>query len=201
MIRLDGGDASQRSGLSGPLAVVVLALIANCGPESAPPPPPPPSAGNSTAAPSSTNTADGSSIVVGGVSEIDSVLMGHRGRWVLVNVWATWCRPCVAETPDLVALHQSLQGKQFTLLGISADFMTSPTPEEALKKVRTFNTQYRVPYANVIFSGSTDDLTTRFSLSGAIPASILYDPQGKEVERWVGRLVEEDFARIKTKIS
>jgi thiol-disulfide isomerase/thioredoxin len=127
--------------------------------------------------------------------------MGQRGRWVLVNVWATWCRPCVAETPELVALHHTLQGKSFTLLGASADFMTSPTAEEALKKVRAFSMQYRVPYANIIYSGSTDDLTARFSLTGAIPASILYDPQGKEVERWVGRLVEEDFGRIKTLVS
>ena len=201
MIRLDGKDASQRSGLSGPIAVLALAILASCGTESAPPPQTQTATGNTGAAASSTTTADGTSIVMGGVSEIDSVLMGQRGRWVLVNVWATWCRPCVAETPDLVALHQSLQGKQFTLLGISADFMTSPTPDEALRKVRAFNTQYRVPYANVIFSGSTDDLTARFSLTGAIPASILYDPQGKEVERWVGRLVEEDFARIRTKIS
>lgn len=201
MTRLDGKDASQRSGLTGPIAVLVLAILASCGTESAPPPQTQTSAGNTAAAARATTTADGSPVVVGGVSAIDSVLMGQRGRWVLVNVWATWCRPCVAETPDLVALHQSLQGKQFTLLGISADFMTSPTPDEALKKVRAFNAQHRVPYANVIFSGSTDDLTTRFSLSGAIPASILYDPQGKEIERWVGRLVEEDFARIKTKVS
>lgn len=120
---------------------------------------------------------------------------------MLVNVWATWCRPCVAETPDLVALHQSLQGRDFAMLGVSADFMTSPTPDEALKKVRAFGAQYKVPYPNVIFSGSTDALTARFSLSGTIPATILYDPAGKEVERWVGRLVEDDFSRIKEKVS
>jgi thiol-disulfide isomerase/thioredoxin len=138
---------------------------------------------------------------VGGVGEIDAALTGQRGNWVLVNVWATWCRPCVAETPDLVALHQSLQGKPFSIMGISADFMTSPTATEAVNKVRNFSIQHRIAYPNVIYSGSTDDLTARFSLSGSIPATILYDPSGKEVERWTGRLVESDIARIKALVS
>jgi thiol-disulfide isomerase/thioredoxin len=133
---------------------------------------------------------------MGGVKQIDSLLAGQQGRWILINVWATWCRPCVAETPELVGLSEQLKDRPFSLIGISADYMTSPSPEVALKKVRDFGVQYRIRYPNVIFSGSTDDLTTRFSLGGTIPTSILFDPQGKEIERWTGRLVDGDFARI-----
>lgn len=67
--------------------------------------------------------------------------------------------------------------------------------------MRAFSLEHQVPYSTVIFSGSTDDLTARFSLSGAIPATILYDPQGKEVERWVGQVAHEDIERIKAKVS
>lgn len=189
-------DSWQRLRPVSVVAAVLFVAAASCGTDSAPTPK------SQTAA---THTAGvstaASNVLLGDVSRIDSVLSEQRGRWILVNVWATWCRPCVAEMPDLVALHQSMNGKPFSLVGVSADFMTSPTADEALKKVRDFSTKYQIQYPNVIFSGSTDDLTARFSLSGTIPATILYDPQGREVERWVGRLVHEDIEWIRAKVS
>ncbi len=180
------------------IAVFCGILFISCGSETSPIPLSQKTSPASTSATNSAVPSTPAQVLIGDITRIDSVLAGQNGRWVLVNVWATWCRPCVAETPELVALHQSLKEKPFSLIGISADYMTSPTAEEALKKVRNFSTQYQIQYPNVIYSGSTDDLTARFSLGGTIPTSILYNPQGKEVERWTGRLVDEDFARIKS---
>jgi thiol-disulfide isomerase/thioredoxin len=135
------------------------------------------------------------------INRIDSLLSGAQGKWVLVNIWATWCRPCVAETPDLVALHQSLQGKPFLPIGLSTDLMTSPSGPDAIAKVDKFRQSQRVGYPMYIYDGSTDDLVARFKLSGAIPTSILYNPQGQEVERWVGALGADDLARIRSTIS
>jgi thiol-disulfide isomerase/thioredoxin len=191
----DFRDFWQRLRLSGVVAALLLIVTASCGTESSPTP----KSQTAASATGVSNTA--SNVLIGDVARIDSVLGEHKGRWVLVNVWATWCRPCVAETPDLVALHQSMNGKPFSLVGVSADYMTSPTADEALKKVRDFSAKYQIQYPNVIFSGSTDELTARFSLSGSIPSTILYNPQGEEVERWVGRLVHEDIEWIKAKVS
>jgi thiol-disulfide isomerase/thioredoxin len=187
----------QRARQHGAVVAVALFLAASCGGESTDPPKSQSSDARSTTPNISVATRQPTSVLVGGIARIDSVLTANKGRWILVNVWATWCRPCVVETPELVALHQSLQGKPFALVGVSADYMTSPTEAEALRKVRAFGAQHQIPYPTVIFSGSTDDLTARFALSGTIPATILYTPQGQEVERWVGRLAQEDFSRIK----
>jgi peroxiredoxin len=48
-------------------------------------------------------------------------LGSYRGRWVLVNFWATWCPPCVAEMPSLERLHRALGGHGLTVVSVSAD--------------------------------------------------------------------------------
>ena len=51
--------------------------------------------------------------------EVD--LQSYRGRIVLVNIWATWCPPCVEEMPSLERLHRTLAGEGLVVLGVSVD--------------------------------------------------------------------------------
>lgn len=48
-------------------------------------------------------------------------LSDYKGKVVLVNIWATWCPPCVAETPSLDRLYKTLKGDDFELLAVSID--------------------------------------------------------------------------------
>lgn len=48
-------------------------------------------------------------------------LSDFKGRVVLVNLWATWCPPCIAEMPDLAALQQRLGGENFQVVAVSLD--------------------------------------------------------------------------------
>lgn len=48
-------------------------------------------------------------------------LSASEGRVVLVNLWATWCTPCLREIPDLLALEAELPGDEFRLLAVSMD--------------------------------------------------------------------------------
>lgn len=48
-------------------------------------------------------------------------LSGYHGQAVLLNFWATWCAPCVAETPDLVALYQKYSPDGLVIVGVSLD--------------------------------------------------------------------------------
>jgi len=50
-----------------------------------------------------------------------TALKAHRGRVVLVNLWASWCAPCITEMPALERLHQKLGPEGLVVLGVSAD--------------------------------------------------------------------------------
>ena len=138
-------------------------------------------------------------VVAGGIEAIDSVLTANRGQWVLLNVWATWCRPCVAEMPDLVAFAETMADRPLTVLGISTDYFTDDDTT-AIRKVTEFLHRYSVPYPNLVFIGDMDALTERLQLSGAIPTTILFDPQGKPAQQYVGKLEREQFDAVKKRV-
>ncbi len=185
-------------------AAFLCALFASCsGGQTGQPAPHSQASAQTTQKPVTTAVATvaSSAPTLATINRLDSVLSDSKGKWVLVNIWATWCRPCVVETPDLVALYQSLQGKPYLSIGLSTDLMTSPNGPIAIGKVDKFRQSQKITYPMYIYDGSTDDLVARFKLSGAIPTSILYNPQGQEVERWVGILGADDLARIRSRIS
>jgi thiol-disulfide isomerase/thioredoxin len=137
--------------------------------------------------------------LLGDVQQIDSLLTARQGQWTLVNFWATWCRPCVAEIPALVALEHDLKSTSLAMVGVSLDFVVVPAESTAVRKVAEFGARYRVSYPNLIYTGSTDALTERFNLTGVIPVTLLFDPRGNEVERWVGVMTAADFERVRVR--
>ncbi|MEW5701508.1 MAG: TlpA family protein disulfide reductase [Candidatus Zixiibacteriota bacterium] len=145
--------------------------------------------------------AHGTAIQTGDIPQIESLLTAHRGRWVLMNLWATWCRPCVAETPALVGLAGKLTDRPFTMIGISLDLLVANDEPAAVRKVTDFAAKYQMSYPTVVFSGSTDDLIQHFSLTGVIPTTILYDPDGREQNRWIGALTDSDLDQIRRLVS
>jgi len=136
-----------------------------------------------------------SPVMLSSMDMIDSVLSANYGKWVLVNVWATWCRPCVAETPDLVAFTNVMFGETFAAFAISTDTFTDDDTT-AVRKVTAFQEKYAIPYPNLVYKGSQDDLVNRFDLTGAVPTTILFDPQGHVKHQFVGMLKQPQFTAI-----
>lgn len=107
----------------------------------------------------------------------DVTLAAFKGRPLLVNLWASWCAPCVKELPTLDRLARSGQGPQ--IVAISQD---------------------NGPHASVVAFLKTNKVTllapyqdAQMSVSGALgaqvlPTSILYDSNGRELWRYVGDL-------------
>ena len=106
----------------------------------------------------------------------------------IVNIWATWCVPCVAEIPELRAVAAAF-GPTVALVGVSMDDMI---PETSRQKVITFLDKQKISYINLYYRGNVDDLTNYFRFEGEIPVTVAYDRSGKEVWRHQGPIKSAD---------
>jgi thiol-disulfide isomerase/thioredoxin len=97
-----------------------------------------------------------------------------KGKFVLVNFWATWCNPCKVEMPLLEKLHQTLKSDKFTVLGLHV----GPGPEniEEFKKL--------MPISFPIYVDM--DLEVNWGVPG-LPTTFLMNPEGKLIYRAVGK--------------
>ncbi len=112
----------------------------------------------------------------------------------VLNVWAMWCVPCVAEMPDLRAIDDAF-GPEVTLAGVSLDDML---PDAKSEKTAQFLDKQKIAFPNVYYTGNPDDLGEQLQFSGEIPVTIVFDQKGNELWRHQGRLNrEETIARLR----
>lgn len=107
-------------------------------------------------------------------------LDGYKGRWVVLNVWATWCAPCIKEMPELQALARSRD--DVVVLGLAADGDDVP-------RLRQFARALRVSYP--IIAGN-DKLMKEFKVQ-AYPTTFLFNAQGKLVMTRLGQVSKADL--------
>jgi thiol-disulfide isomerase/thioredoxin len=100
-----------------------------------------------------------------------------RGKVVIVNFWATWCGPCRAEIPDLVALQEKYKDT-LQVIGISED-------EAGVDVVKRFAAEHRVNYPVVMM---TPEIEKLFPGIGALPTSFILDRESRVVQKHVGML-------------
>jgi thiol-disulfide isomerase/thioredoxin len=109
-----------------------------------------------------------------------STVADYRGRWVLLNVWASWCPPCQTESPDLERFYDSHRDQHFTILGID----TNDLSPDALSFVRNHDITYPQ-----LHDGNGDFASNDLGTTG-VPESFLVSPQGKLVLHSLGPVTE-----------
>ncbi|WP_093509448.1 TlpA family protein disulfide reductase [Sphingopyxis sp. YR583] len=112
-----------------------------------------------------------------GPDDAPVTLANFRGRPLLVNLWATWCAPCVAEMPTLDALA-SKSGDRITVIAVAQDLQGAEVVDPWFQKAGLKALQPYVDPQN----GLLDDA------GSALPTSIYYDAEGREIWRVVGAI-------------
>ena len=103
-------------------------------------------------------------------------LTDFKGKVVLLNIWATWCAPCVAEMPSMEKLYQELKGEDFELLAISVD-------ESGGEAVKPFIEKYKLSFR--VLLDTKAEIKNLYQATG-IPESFIIDRDGMIVEKIIG---------------
>ena len=134
-----------------------------------------------------------------GLEAVQARLDAARGKPLLLNFWATWCGPCIAELPELVAVAQEFRDEELQLLTISYDFMV-PGPadgEAALALVRKHLAKSGLELEVLVYDEDDyDGINALLDLPGPIPVTIAFDALGNEVARVEDQTDAEGFREL-----
>ncbi len=124
-------------------------------------------------------------------TEGDLVSPSHyRGKWVVLDFWASWCKPCRMSNPELVRLYEKYHGRGLEVIGIACW-----DREDAWKKAIV---QDGLPWVQLNAGEKVEgqeDVTKTFVITG-VPTSILVDPEGKIVFRGHPSELPEKLAEV-----
>ena len=106
----------------------------------------------------------------------------YKGKWVLVNYWATYCSPCLAEIPDIDRFAQA-NTKTFVSLGFDAG-------GSSIEDIKAFKEELNIHYPLIQAQEST---MLAFGIVMAIPTSYIISPKGEIVDKFVGIITYDDL--------
>lgn len=113
-------------------------------------------------------------------------LSDFRGKWVLVNYWATWCPPCREELPELEIFYNNHKDDDAVVIGV------------AMESIKQERLQKFVEKQFLSFPILLSEPSARTELGGipGLPTSFLIDPSGEVVARQVGPVTAEDVEQF-----
>ena len=111
-------------------------------------------------------------------------LADYRGKWVVVNFWATWCAPCIKEIPEIVEFQRA--NAPVVVIGIALDV-------EDADKVRQFAKKIGHAYPLVLEDDSIEPL---FGKVKALPTTMMFNPEGKRVWNHAGTVTRKSLEEV-----
>ncbi len=102
-------------------------------------------------------------------------LASYKGKYVLIDFWASWCGPCRAENPNVVAAYKKYKNKNFTILGVSLD----ENKKQWLAAIKKDNLTWK--HVSDL-SGWNSSVVSLYNIK-SIPSNVLLDPQGNIIAK------------------
>ena len=131
-------------------------------------------------------TAETPTLQVKTLDGADYSLAAHRGKWVVVNFWATWCPPCVEELPLLDAFYRENSAKGWQVLGVAIDRV-----EAVQVFLRKTSVTFPVAMAGL---GGTELGRTFGNQAGGLPFTVVLGADGTVAHRKMGQITHQDLA-------
>lgn len=139
------------------------------------------------AAPASDAVAQLLSTPLQNVDGKPQTLTPYKGRVLVVNFWASWCGPCVAEMPELVRLHDAYANKGIQFVGIGVD---------STQNVQNFLKKIPVDYPILISGfGGADLARSLGNTAGALPFTVVIDANGVVRSTKLGQVAPDELRR------
>lgn len=162
-----------------PISLLLLLALAGCGPEQGAAP-----AGQAApAAAKPASSKERPALTVETFQGGTFNLADHRGKWVVVNFWATWCAPCLKEIPDFNAFAKSRADVQF--IGLAYEEIARADMEAFLK-----DHPIDYPFAILdVYNPPADFDTPR-----GLPMTVLVAPDGTVAKSFLGPVTSADLA-------
>ena len=118
-------------------------------------------------------------------------LSTERGKVVVLNVWGSWCAPCVKEAPDLEAAWQRLRDKPVQFMGLNT--------RESTGNAAAFLSSRNITYPSLSDDGGRNLLALR-GRAATVPTTLVLDRQGREAARVLGPLTASTLTGLVTDV-
>jgi thiol-disulfide isomerase/thioredoxin len=145
-----------------------------------------------------TKTAAPAPIEVVDLAGLEAALAARKGKGFLLNFWAIWCPPCVAEMPELVETAHAWRERGGAVLTVNYDLMLPDVTAEGVRaQVREFATERGIDLPVYIYEAlDFEAIDARFDLPGAIPVTLAIDAAGRIVDRQDGQADRARFEAL-----
>jgi len=128
--------------------------------------------------------ADPAEFILPDMNDKQHKLSDYRGKWVVVNYWATWCPPCLTEIPELVDFHEDHKNKNAVVLGVNFE-------DIGLEGLKRFSEEY---FMNYPVLRTKPGGSSALGVIPGLPTTYLVSPKGEIIARQVGPVTAEMIA-------